>query len=62
MLVQRKCSPCEDEEEFLRKKNPAVPAASSDATDVPTVVYDVLRSAGQPFDLAIRTFMEVLWS
>ena len=50
------CAHWEKEEQKLRTKsaNPAAPAAC----EVPGIVHEVLRSAGQPLDSATRSFME----
>jgi hypothetical protein len=56
--IQRKCIRCKnneyDEKKLMRKETPV----SLYHPDVPPVVYDVLRSPGQPLDPATRAFFE----
>jgi hypothetical protein len=61
--VQRKCScegsgqpcaACEEEKNKLQRKA----ANAVTPTEAPPIVHDVLRSSGQPLDLATRSFME----
>jgi uncharacterized protein DUF4157 len=54
--VQRKCGPCEEEEEGLqRKEQPGQVAAAAAA---PPLVGDALSSPGRPLDPVTRSFME----
>ncbi len=65
-LLQRKCacggSPgLAGECDECRKKGPTLQRRSmpgSEPTEVPPIVYEVLRSPGQPLDAATRAFME----
>ena len=63
-ILQRKCA-CGNHamsggcEECRKKETLQRSTTSSEAiNDVPAIVYDVLRSPGQPLDAATRTFME----
>jgi len=51
---------CGDEEEILHKKELAGKeiAMGGHLADVPSIVYDVLRSPGQPLDTGTRAFIE----
>ena len=53
--VQRQIEAEEEEDEMVQRKATSSPAQES---DVPQIVYNVLRSSGQPLDPATRTFME----
>jgi Domain of unknown function (DUF4157) len=64
--IQRQMEPEEDVEEMVQTKaisNSITPlqrsaTAPNQASEVPEIVNDVLRSPGQPLDPAIRNFME----
>jgi Domain of unknown function (DUF4157) len=53
--VQRKCGPCEDEDEKLHRKHSH---ESDSATGAPPIVSEALRAAGHPLDPVTRSFME----
>src|SRR5712692_5063517 len=61
-VLQRKCAcsgtcaHCEEEKMLQRKSEGAFGAPGT--TTVPPIVYEVLRSPGQPLDPATRAFME----
>ncbi len=48
------CADCKKKHDVLQRH----PAGNSQVTHVPPIVYDVLRSPGQPLDGRIRAFME----
>ena len=54
--ISRKCAACEEEEKTLRMK----PMGGTLARDeeVPTIVHDVLRAAGNPLDASARAYFE----
>src|SRR5512136_2581104 len=52
-LLQRKCNKCR-KKKLLLQRVASGPAPES----VPPIVHEVLRSPGQPLDLATRAFME----
>jgi len=52
-----KCESCNEGETLQRK-----PAGPSRSTDAPSIVHDVLRSAGRPLDRATRDFFEPRFS
>jgi hypothetical protein len=54
--LQRKCGPCEEEEEKLQRKEQST-HADAPAT-VPPLVHQALNSSGQPLDESTRAFME----
>ncbi len=64
--IQRQMEPEENVEEMVQTKaitNSITPLQRSSnepnqSTEVPDIVHDVLRSPGQPLDLATRSFME----
>jgi hypothetical protein len=49
-----KCEECAKKKQVLQRKA----TEQSEATEVPTIVHDVLSSPGQPLDPATRAFME----
>lgn len=59
-VMQRKCAHCEEDE---TEKNRLQREDTGPGPDVaPPIVHDVLRSAGQPLDMATRSFMEPRFS
>jgi len=52
-LLQRKCDRCREKEKTLQRS-----AVGSAPETVPPIVHEVLRSPGQPLDVATRAFME----
>ena len=53
--VSRKCAACEEEDKLQKKE---AGAATTGLGAAPASIHDVLRSPGQPLDLATRGFME----
>ena len=53
--ISRKCAACEADEELLRKRSDVAKPAAAEA---PSLVHEVLRSRGQPLDVATRTYFE----
>jgi hypothetical protein len=60
IALQRKCINCEEEKEFLQKKEADgySTRASSHSMNVPSIVQEVLRTPGQPLDAETRAFFE----
>ncbi len=57
--VQHKCTRCKkDEKDVLQAKKLSKPMSVTQDQDVPPIIYEVLRSPGQPLDSATRAFME----
>jgi Domain of unknown function (DUF4157) len=54
--VSRKCAACEEETEQKLQTKPA--GAPTHAGGVPPIVQEVVRTPGQPLDVATRSFME----
>ena len=48
------CTECGKKNQFLQRRS----ASQAETPEVPPIVYDVLRSPGQPLDAGTRTFME----
>jgi hypothetical protein len=65
-IVQRRCSDCDKEEEVQRKDDDSNEgmtlqrevAGGSVVARAPSIVNEVLGSAGHPLDASVRTFME----
>lgn len=55
--IQRKCAPCEEEDEKKVMRKEESSATDSPAT-APPIVNDVLNSSGQPLEPETRSFME----
>src|SRR5262249_4007191 len=53
--ISRKCSACEDEDKKALQRKPAQPEGPIGGA--PSIVHEVLRSAGQPLEPATRAFM-----
>ena len=53
--ISRKCAACEADEQLLRKRSDVAKLAAAEA---PSLVHEVLRSPGQPLDVATRTYFE----
>lgn len=49
-----RCDECKAKRQDLQRK----PGGWSEASDVPSIVHDVLRSRGKPLDMPTRSFME----
>jgi hypothetical protein len=54
VTISRKCSKCEEEEQLQRKED----GKSDEQSEVPSIVSNVLGSAGSPLDGNSRSFME----
>ena len=53
--VQRKCVKCEEEDQKIQKQNED---RTSAVLEVPSIVYDVINSNGQPLEAETKSFME----
>ena len=56
--LSRKCAACEEEDAHALQSRSAGQPVSAPAAPAPSIVHGVLRSPGQPLDLASRAFFE----
>src|SRR5438552_16871935 len=52
------CDACRRKRMTLQRKGTQSSTLDSQPSEVPPIVYDVLRSSGQPLDAEVRAFME----
>jgi len=56
VVIRRKCAPCNNDQELLRRDAVRPSAFSLQPAGVPPIVNEVLRSPGQPLDPETRAF------